>query len=89
MEIAGQDYADKAIYEKQIEILRRMTGEQRLVRAFELWKTACEISRAGIRAQHPQFSSADVERELARRIWIANGAAKLSVLTWLEQLEKS
>lgn len=75
MEIAGQDYANKASYHAQIDALRRMTGEQRIALAFEMWKTACEVTRAGIRAQHPQFSSDDVERELARRIMIANGAA--------------
>jgi hypothetical protein len=77
MEIAGQDYADIASYQKQIEILRRMTGEQRLTLAFEMWETACEVTRAGIRAQYPEFSAAQVQCELARRIMIANGAARV------------
>ncbi len=75
MQIAGQDYADWAGYHARIAALRRMTGEQRLALAFEMWKTACETTRAGIRTQHPEFSPDEVERELARRIMIANGTA--------------
>lgn len=77
MEIAGQDYADVASYQKRIEILRRMTGEQRLAMAIEMWKTACEVTSAGIRAQNPEFSADEVQRELARRIMIANGSARI------------
>ncbi|MBI4785690.1 MAG: hypothetical protein HY782_01405 [Chloroflexi bacterium] len=75
--IAGQDYADLASYQRRIEILRRMTGEQRLALAFDMWKTARETTRAGIRAQHPNFSPEAVDREVARRIMIANGAARV------------
>ena len=77
MEIAGQDYANLQSYQKRIEALRRMTGEQRLALAFQMWRTAREITRAGIRAQRPEFSAAQVERELARRIMIANGATRI------------
>ena len=77
MEIAGQDYADQASYDARMDALRKMTGEQRFVLAFEMWKTACEITRAGIRAQHPQYSANQVARELARRIMIANGATRI------------
>ncbi|HEX7588998.1 MAG TPA: hypothetical protein VF478_11835 [Anaerolineae bacterium] len=77
MEIAGQDYTDQASFETQMDALRRMTGEQRLALAFEMRRTACEITRAGIRAQHSQFSPGEVEHELARRIMIANGAARI------------
>jgi hypothetical protein len=84
MEIAGQDYADIRAYHARIQALRRMTGEQRLAMALEMWKTACEITRTGIRAQHPEFSSDEIQRELARRIMIANGATKI-----LERLEQA
>ena len=60
----------------QIDALRRMTGEQRLALAVEMWNTACDIIRAGIRAQHPRFSPGEVKRELARRIMITNEAAR-------------
>ncbi len=77
MEIAGQDYADLASYRKRIDILRRMTGEERLALAFQMWKAACEMTRAGIRAQNPDYSPEQVEHELARRIMTANGAARV------------
>jgi uncharacterized tellurite resistance protein B-like protein len=77
MIIAGQDYADRSTYQKQLQVFRQMTGEQRLALALEMWRTACDVTRAGIRAQHPEFSAAQVEREIARRIMIANGAARI------------
>ena len=77
MIIAGQDYADRSTFQKQLHAFRQMTGEQRLALALEMWRTACDVTRAGIRAQHPEFSAAQVEREIARRIMIANGAARI------------
>lgn len=75
MERAGQDYADSAGYRAQMDAWRRMTGEQRLLLAIEMWETAREITRAGIRAQYPRFTAGEVERELARRTMMANGTA--------------
>lgn len=75
--IAGQDFGDRLAFEKQLQALRRMTGEQRLALAIEMWRTACAVTRAGIRAQHPEFSAERVERELARRIMMMNGATRI------------
>jgi len=77
LEIAGQDYADAASFQKRVEILRRLSGEQRLMLAFEMWRTACQLTRDGIRAQFPNYSAAQVNQELARRIMIANGSARI------------
>jgi hypothetical protein len=77
MIIAGQDYADRSTYQKQLQVFRQMTGEQRLAIAMEMWRTACNVTRAGIRAQHPEFTAAQVDREIARRIMIANGATRI------------
>jgi hypothetical protein len=77
IEIAGQDYADAASFQKRIDALRGMTGEQRLALAFEMWRTACELTRAGIRAQFPSYSDEQVNQELARRIMIANGSTSI------------
>ncbi len=77
MEILGQDYADWASFEKQLQALRQLSGEQRLGLAFQMWRTVCEITRVGIRAQYPTYTSAQVEQELARRIMLANGAARI------------
>jgi hypothetical protein len=50
----------------QREILRRMTGAQRLTIALEMTDLAREFTRAGIRARHPEWSERQVSRELLR-----------------------
>ena len=77
LEIAGQDYPDVASFQKRVDALKRMTGEQRLMLAIEMWRTACQLTRDGIRAQHPNYSTAQVNQELARRIMIANGSTRI------------
>ena len=59
--------AGKAL-EKQIQIYRRMTGEQRLAIALNLHEMSCQSAREGIRRQHPEASAKEVERLLRRRI---------------------
>ena len=77
IEIAGQDYADALSFQKRVDALKKLSGEQRLALAFEMWRTACELTRDGIRTQFPNYSDEQVNRELARRIMIANGAARI------------
>ena len=60
--------------EKQIELYRRMTGEQRLAIALELHELSCEVAREGIRRQHPQADAAEVERLLRQRLELARTA---------------
>jgi hypothetical protein len=43
-----------------------MTGEQRLLLAFEMSLFARELARAGIRQQHPDSPESRVVRELLR-----------------------
>ncbi len=43
-----------------------MTGEQRLLIALEMSIFAGELQRAGIRQEHPEWSDAEVARELLR-----------------------
>jgi hypothetical protein len=50
----------------QSEILRAMSGEQRLLLAFEMSLFARELAREGIRRQHPEWEEARVARELPR-----------------------
>jgi hypothetical protein len=53
-----------------IEILRRMTPEQRLRKAFELRDVARELFRRGLRSRHPDMAEdelAALERKLAER----------------------
>ncbi|GEM_PF-4859072 len=57
---------------KEIEFLRLLTPEKRIAMSFRLRRVVVELSRAGIRSQHPQWSADEVERELQRRILPAN-----------------
>jgi hypothetical protein len=50
----------------QIEILRHLSGSQRLRIAFEMTELAREFAKAGIRARHPGWSERQVSRELLR-----------------------
>jgi hypothetical protein len=60
--------------DKQIERYRQMTGEQRLKIALDLHELSCDISRAGIRRQHPEASEAEVEGFLHVRLKLARTA---------------
>ncbi len=58
----------EAALERQIEIYRGMTGEERLSIALNLHELACDISREGIRNQFPEADEGRVEELLRRRI---------------------
>ena len=47
-----------------LEMERRMTGEERLQRMLEACELVREFSKAGIRNRHPDWTEAQVEREL-------------------------
>jgi hypothetical protein len=44
-----------------------MTGEQRLLLAFEMTEFARELAKAGIRREHPDWPETRVTRELLKR----------------------
>jgi hypothetical protein len=50
----------------QLDILRAMSGDQRLLLAFEMSLFARELAREGIRREHPEWPEERVERELLR-----------------------
>ncbi len=50
----------------QLDVFRRMTGEQRLKLALEMSDFARGLSLSRIRAEHPQWSDWEVKRELLR-----------------------
>ena len=51
---------------RQVEILRAMTGEQRLLLAFEMSLFARELAKEGIRRDQPEWTEAQVSREILR-----------------------
>src|SRR5262245_1635700 len=51
-----------------VEILRKMTPQQRLARAFDMWDTAVVMVRGAVRQQHPEFTEEQVLRDVANRL---------------------
>ena len=50
----------------QLDIIRSMSGEERLLLAFEMSLFARELNRARIRSEHPEWTDAQIARELLR-----------------------
>lgn len=50
----------------QLEILRAMSGEQRILLAFEMSEFARELAKEGIRRDHPEWPESRITRELLR-----------------------
>ena len=50
----------------QLQIQRAMTGEQRLLMAFEMSQFARELAKERIRREHPDWPETRVARELIR-----------------------
>lgn len=50
----------------QEQILHGMTGEERFLLAWDMSLFARELTRAGIRQEHPDWNEDQVERELLR-----------------------
>ena len=50
----------------QLDIQRSMSGEQRLLLAFEMSMFARELSREHIKREHPDWSEEQIDRELLR-----------------------
>lgn len=50
----------------QLQIQSGMSGEQRLLLAFEMSLFARELARQGIRRDHPEWTETQVARELLR-----------------------
>jgi hypothetical protein len=57
---------DEQTSPEQIESFRRMPAEQRLALAEQLYWSARELKAAWLRAQHPDWSEAQVSREVTR-----------------------
>ena len=51
---------------RRLRILRAMSGEQRMLLAYEMSMFARELAREGIRRDHPDWTEAQIARELLR-----------------------
>ena len=61
----------------QYEILRAMTGEQRILLAFEMSLFARELASEGIRRDHPEWTETQVAREPARAVELSKTRANV------------
>lgn len=57
--------------QKQIELYRNMSGEERLLIGLRLHELACEVSRSAIRSQFPSATADKVEEKLKHRLRLA------------------
>lgn len=58
----------EAALAKQVELYRRMSGEDRLKIALDLHAFSCDVAREGIRQQFPQADEDEIDLKLRRRI---------------------
>ena len=56
----------------QLAILRRTSGEQRVLLAFEMSMFTRKLAREGIRHRHPDWPETRVNRELLRLAFFPN-----------------
>lgn len=57
---------DERTSPEQFEAFRRMTPERRLALGENLYWSARELKAAWLRVQHPDWSEADIAREITR-----------------------
>jgi hypothetical protein len=60
-----------AIFRDKVRRARQTPMDQKMLDGPRLFDMNCQIMRSGIRAQHPEFDEAQVEKELRRRLAIA------------------
>lgn len=60
--------SSKSGAEKQFEIYRSMSGQERLRIAFQLWEISLELMRASERFMDPSLSADEIERRVRRRV---------------------
>lgn len=54
--------------EQMAEILRRKSPQERLKIGFEMWGSAREMIRSYLVSEHPDWSEATLDKEVARRL---------------------
>jgi hypothetical protein len=58
----------RQIRRDRVERARRMSFEQKFWAGAELFDTACEVTKGGIRSEHPEWGEEQVMAELRRRL---------------------
>ena len=65
-----------SVHALHIRLYREAGPERRAAMAAELSEVIREVSRAGVRLRHPEFSEAQVNRELLRILYGLYGNSK-------------
>ncbi len=55
---------DDDLTPEYVEVLRRLTGPQKVKAAFALWRAARRLKSAALRERHPEWTEARIEKEL-------------------------
>lgn len=71
-------FTDEVLSDEMAAILRAKTPAERLQIAFSMWSFAQQIIRRTARAEHPEWSEAELDRHVANRmshgaVWAPNG----------------
>jgi hypothetical protein len=64
--MSGMRDTSSAARREQIEAIRRLSPSERLRTAFTMSEQARQLSLAGIRRRHPEWTDEQVKRELRR-----------------------
>ena len=64
--------------QKQIEVYRRMSGQQRLQVGLELYDLAQALVRSGVHYDHPTWDEKQIQEEVKRRFRLAAGIPQRS-----------
>ena len=62
------DFKPRPNHQLYLEALRRLTPEQRLLKAFELTELSRELFRAGLRRRFPEADEAELQRIYLERM---------------------
>jgi len=54
--------------DKSVEILRQMSGEQRMIIASQMFDTVVSLIRANIEANHPDWTEEQIRKEIIKRL---------------------
>jgi hypothetical protein len=63
---------DKLQRREYLKVLRKMTGEQRVLLGFELHDLALRLMQDGIRDRHPEYDERQIQQETAKRLLRCN-----------------
>ncbi len=64
----ARTFTDEVLDDRMAAILRSKTPAQRLAIAFDMWPFARITIRRNLARQHPEWSEAELVREVARRM---------------------